>query len=125
MPADPEHKPDYIFDGYSLDQNHFIKTDKDGHVCTETAFSTHIYLGKKLRVVIGTANVETDDVQYNEYEFSSVCAEIENFEAQVYKNVKKLARMKLSWDGTECTFPVRHNDIDVDQLCEKLKEKYS
>ncbi len=124
MPSDPERKPDYIFDGYSLDGNHFAKITKDGNVRSEAAIRTHIYLGKKLKMVIGIANAETDSAEFKEYEFANVTAEVENFEAVIKGNRKKLARMTVSSEGTEIAFPVKRDDIEVDQLCEKLKEKY-
>ncbi len=125
MPVDIDRKPDHILKGYAFGDHHYIKFDREGFPRSEEYVLTHIYLDKKLKLVIGRVNAEKDAVEFKEYEFENAVAEVEEFAVTAGMYRKMIARMTVYSDDLSCTFPAYYNDIEVDRLRDKLNELYN
>jgi len=125
MPTDIDRRPDHILEGYAFGDNNYIKFDAEGFPRSETYVLTHIYIEKKLRIVIGTVNAEKDSADFKEYEFKSAVTHVDEYAVTSGTSRKMTARMTVSSDEAECSFPAYYNDIEVDRLCEKLNELYN
>lgn len=124
MPNDPDRKPDHIFNGYLLEDVNFMKLDSSGSPRSEKAVRTYLCLDDKLKVIIGCANVELGSFDAKTYEFSKVTAQITESEITVDKRTRKIAALTLTFEGESIGFPVKPNDIEVDELIEKINKKY-
>ncbi len=124
MPYDPDRKPDHIFTGYLFEENNFSKLDKSGSPRSEKAVRTYLCLDDKLKVIIGCVNVELESFEAKTYEFSKVTASLNESEIAVDKRTRKLAALTLTSEGESISFPVKPNDIEVDELVKAINKKY-
>ena len=124
MPNDPDRKPDHIFNGYLFPDTKYVKLDKSGSPRSEKAVRTYLYLDKTLKVIIGYANVELDTFEVETYELSQASAHVNESEITVDKRTRRLALLLLTSEGQTISFPVKPNDIEVDDLIEVINKKY-
>ncbi len=124
MPNDPDRKPDHIFNGYFFEDTKFVKLDKSGSPRSEKAIRTYLCLDNTLKVIIGCANVELESFEAKTYVFPKVTAHLTESEITVDKRTRKLAALTLTSDGGSISFPVKSNDIEVDELIEQINKKY-
>ena len=125
MPAEPETDPDYTAGEYFFEGNQFSKLDKTGAPRSEIYVCTRLYLGKTLKLISGTVNAAENTSDYSTFSFTSASASVENTEIKIGGSTKKAAVMTIT-DGTQiCRFPVRYNDIEVDDLMNKINRKYN
>lgn len=124
MPNDPDRKPDHIFTGYLFENAKFAKLDKSGSPRSEKAVRTYLCLDDKLKIVIGCVNVELESFEAKTYELSKVTAQITESEITVDKRTRKIAALTLTSEGESISFPVKPNDIEVDELIKTINKKY-
>ncbi|MCI8387722.1 MAG: hypothetical protein HFE63_04575 [Clostridiales bacterium] len=120
-------EPDYSVSEFSFDGNKYAKLDGGQKARSELFKRTDIFFDKKtVKVEIFSVNAETDNIDNAKYEFAlaDVTASVEVSDIQCAKSTKKISVMTLkAADGTSCSFPVKYNDIDVDQLVERINDK--
>ena len=120
-----ENAPDNTFDEFILEGNSFGRLDKSQKPRSELFVRTDIYFGKQtLEVDTYRVNLTEDSLLSEKYEFplTEVEASVEEKETRVKGNLKKLSYMTVSAGEKKVTFPVRYNDIEVDQLVEKIND---
>ena len=120
-----ENAPDNTFDEFILEGNSFGRLDKSQKPRSELFVRTDIYFVKQtLEVDTYRVNLTEDSLLSEKYEFplAEVEASVEEKETRVKGNLKKLSYMTVSAGEKKVTFPVRYNDIEVDQLVEKIND---
>ena len=120
-----EEAPDYTADEFVLEGNSYGKLDKSQKPRSELFVRTDIFFGKKtIEVISYRVNLLDDSLTSEKHEFplSDVTASVEEKETRVRGNLKKLSYMTISAGDEKITFPVRYNDIEVDQLTEKIND---
>ncbi len=120
-----ENAPDYTADEFVLEGNSYGKLDKSQKPRSELFVRTDIFFGKKtIEVISYRVNLLDDSLASEKHEFplSDVTASVEEKETRVRGNLKKLSYMTISAGDEKITFPVRYNDIEVDQLTEKIND---
>ena len=120
-----EEAPDYTADEFVLEGNSYGKLDKSQKPRSELFVRTDIFFGKKtIEVISYRVNLLDDSLASEKHEFplSDVTASVEEKETRVRGNLKKLSYMTISAGDEKITFPVRYNDIEVDQLTERIND---
>ncbi len=120
-----ELDPEYEVGAYSFENNHFAKIDKSSVPRSEIFVRTLFYFDKQLHVVRGVANMETGEEDKRIFSFAKATAAYEDIEIKVNGMSKKVSVMTvIGEDGSACKFPVKYNDIEIDQLVTKINERY-
>ena len=120
-----ENAPDYTADEFVLEGNSYGGLDKSQKPRSELFVRTDIFFGKKtLEVDCYRVSLTEDSLNTEKHEFplSDVIASVEEKETRVRGNLKKLSYMTVASGDEKVTFPVRYNDIEVDQLVQKINE---
>ncbi len=121
-----EDEPIYKSTEYSFDGNKYSKLDSTQKPRSEIFIETDLYMDKKqVRAEIFTVNAadETTDKKVFEFPIESVTASVREESVRCAGAEKKISKLTLSApDCQSCEFPVRYNDIDVDQLVGKIND---
>ena len=121
-----DDEPIYKATEYSFDNNKYSKLDSAQKPRSEIYIETDIYMDKKqVRAEIFTVNAadETTNSEVFEYPLASVSASVREETVRCAGAEKKISKLTLSApDCKSCEFPVRYNDIDVDQLVGKIND---
>ena len=120
-----ENAPDNTFDEFILEGNKLGRLDKSQKPRSEKFVRTNIFFSKKtLEVDTYSVDLTEDSLETAKYEFplGSVTASVEEKETRVRGNLKKLSYMTVASGDEKVTFPVRYNDIGVDQLVERIND---
>ena len=124
MPNDPDRKPDHIFSGYLFSGTEFVKLNQSGTPCSTKAVRTYLCLDKELKIIMGCADIEAESFEAQMYEFAKAQAQVSESDITVDKRTRKIAAVTLTSGGESVTFPVKPNDIEVDDLIETINKKY-
>lgn len=120
-----EVSPDYTAAEYSFDGNKYSKLDSSQAPRSELYVKTDLYIGKKaLTAESFHVNAADDTISDEKVEFplESVSMSVESKDIKCGKSTKKASLMTISADGAKTlVFPVRYNDIGVDQLIERIE----
>ncbi len=120
-----ENAPDNTFDEFIFDGNRFGRLDKSQKPRSEKFVRTNVFFSKKtLEIDTYSVDLTEDSLETARHEFplESVTASVEEKEARVRGNLKKLSFMTVASGDEKVTFPVRYNDIGVDQLVERIND---
>ena len=120
-----ENAPDNSFAEFVFDGNSYGRLDKAQKPCSELFVRTDIFFSKKtVEVDTYRVNLTEDSIETGKVEFplESVEASVEEKEIRVAGNLKKISLMTITAGDEKVTFPVRYNDIGVDQLVERIND---
>ncbi len=120
-----ERQPDFTSEDWSFDGNTLSKIDGAQMPRTETYIHTDFFFGKNaLEIERCTVTFTTDKAEKDLFAFpnAEVHASTEDKEVRVKGILKKTSVMTLTAGDVTASFPVKYNDIETDQLVERINE---
>ena len=124
MPKERGVEPEAIFTEYSFEGTVYARVDKTNAPRSEVCVRTAIYFGKQLKLVNAVCNVAEGTCDFRTLELAHASAEVNNAEIKIGGATKKIAYMTITDGEQSCTFPVKYNDIEIDQFMERLNKRY-
>ncbi len=122
-----EQEPDAVIDSYSTENTAWAKLDKNGMLRTERYVRTELFFGKaQLTVERSTVDAAAQTAVREAFVFDNgtASAEVEVQECRGGMSekspMKKQAVMVITGGESVCRFPVKYNDIETDQLLERI-----